>query len=176
MLFSKRRRLGIAIETKDIGLELRRKLGKAVAGELGQQIGIGLVCESVFARRGDTAGVEIAVVDDQRLVCDCRQLLMILFPRIVDALHVELFGLGRRHLEIEGLQRADLGQNAEEKGQDAVAEVRPLVLVAPFAAIFAFLQMVEESLLGSGRIFLDDLIFFMANATRVICGISRLTE
>jgi hypothetical protein len=75
-------------------------------------------------------------------------------------LQVEVFCSGGGHFEIEGLQRTDPGENADEKGQETVAEAGALVGCAPFAAVFALIEAIEEALAGHGGVFFDDFVFF----------------
>ncbi len=66
----------------------------------------------------------------------------------VDAFEIEIFSLGSGVVEGESFEGTDLGDDAEEEGDNAGSEARTAVLCAPLLFIIGAAEVVEELLFG----------------------------
>ena len=111
------------------------------ASQCDRQIGIGVVGERVLDGAGGCAGVEIAV-GQVRLVV--RQQAAVNIKCAIEAALKEALRLRCRWMEIQRLQRADLGKNAHQECEDAGAEARLFVIAAPIFAVAGLRKVVDE--------------------------------
>ncbi len=153
-------RLRVLIEGEDVGLQLGCEPGEFFAGEFVHQICVGFVSQRVLTCPGFLPGIEVAVIQCQVVGLDEFQILLVVIPGVVDALHVESLCGSSGHFEVEGLQRADLGQDFDEDGQQARAEARSLVVGAKVAAVLAALEVIDEFFAGHAGVFLENLVLF----------------
>ncbi len=115
------------------------------------ECGVGLVGETVLARAGWVAGIEIAIVE---LQCSRRclgQKAAIFIERAVETQFEQSHRLLGRRLEGEGFQRSDLRQNADEECEDSRAQSWTLVFLFPFLTVARLGDVVDEFAARHGR-------------------------
>src|SRR5205823_9392386 len=121
------RLLAIAKMSEQVPGELRRSPGKMIFSEPADQLGIGLVGQGVLAGAGRPSGIEIDVREPQATAAGHFELLAIRIRGLAKCTQVELLHLLGQRLVRQALQRADVGEQVGEEG-DELREVARLAV------------------------------------------------
>src|SRR5690349_20087752 len=74
------------------------------------------------------------------------QELAIVIDSEINTADIHIFGLSRRDLEVECLERAQLGENLQNGGQYARADAWPAISLAPLFVVLRARKAIEELL------------------------------
>ena len=124
-------RLGVGVVVDEVVLDLGGDGLIGMLGQHGEEFGVGVVGEDVASGFYLEAGVEVAV---GKIVLDSVEVVEHQANRsdgVVDALNVEVFGLLVRAFDGEEFERADLGEDKDEAGEEVAADAGALAVFFP---------------------------------------------
>ena len=93
------------------------------------------IVQTVFPGTGALSNIEIIVRQIDAALADTRQQLAVAVERGIETGFKHLFGLGRRRLELQDLERTELWNQGKEKRKKTLARTWLAIVLAPFAFI-----------------------------------------
>src|SRR6267154_2238807 len=126
------RRIRLGKKVQKLRLDIRSGASKFIFRQLIQQFRVSFIIQTVFSRTGVLADVEIIVGQIQPFLAQRGQEFTIVVERGVETGLEHLFGLWRRRPELENLERTELGNQLEQKGQKTFSRTGLAIVLAPF--------------------------------------------
>jgi len=153
VLFSDDRGLRVGVVGHEVVLELGGDDVVRVAGDRGQEFGIGVIGEWVIAGLDEHSRVEIAITKVAANVIVIIQDLAQRFDGAIEACDVEVFGLQSGTLDRQELEGPDFGKDEDEAGVEVTAEAWLLSVGFPVVISGCLEEVVSElGEVGAGNV------------------------